>query len=119
MKISDTRDLFMSDNLPDDFPDPLTIDEGEIVNYEEKMFIKQLRLIALKNNSLRNAISDFRRAFEQRSKWLRDNLIGIDEYDRFDKQLYDYWNHCCPEKFYHSVSCLGPSPSGTLAVRSV
>lgn len=28
-------------------------------------------------------------------------------------------NHCCPEKFYHSVSCLGPSPSGTLAVRSV
>ena len=27
--------------------------------------------------------------------------------------------HCCPEKFYHSVSCLGPSPSGTLAVRSV
>lgn len=27
--------------------------------------------------------------------------------------------HCCPEKFYHSVSCLGPLPSGTLAVRSV
>ena len=27
--------------------------------------------------------------------------------------------HCCPEKFYHSVSCLGPSPSGTLVVRSV
>ena len=27
--------------------------------------------------------------------------------------------HCCPEKLYHNVSCLGPSPSGTLAVRSV
>ena len=27
--------------------------------------------------------------------------------------------HSCPEKFYHSVSCLGPSPSGTLVVRSV
>ena len=93
MKISDTRDLFMLDNLPDDFPDPLAIDESEIVNYEEKIFIKQLKLIAIKSNSLRNAISDFRRAFEQRSKWLRDNLIGIDEYDRFDKQLYDYWNN--------------------------
>lgn len=93
MKISDTRDLFMLDNLPDDFPDPLVIDESEIVNYEEKIFIKQLKLIAIKSNSLRNAISDFRRAFEQRSKWLRDNLIGIDEYDRFDKQLYDYWNN--------------------------
>ena len=93
MKISDTRDLFMLDNLPDDFPDPLAIDESEIVNYEEKMFIKQLKLIAIKNNSLRNAISDFRRAFEQRSKWLRDNLTGIDEYNRFDKQLYDHWNN--------------------------
>lgn len=30
-----------------------------------------------------------------------------------------YVNHSCPEKFYHSVSCLGPSPSGTLVVRSV
>lgn len=28
-------------------------------------------------------------------------------------------DHCCPEKFYHSVSCLGPSPSGTLVVMSV
>ena len=26
---------------------------------------------------------------------------------------------CCPEKLYHNVSCLGPSLSGTLAVRSV
>lgn len=92
MKISDTRDMFSVDNLPDDFPDPLTIDEDEIVDYEERIFIKQLKLIAIRNNSLRNAISDFRRAFEQRSKWLRDNLTGIDEYNRFDKQLFDYWN---------------------------
>ena len=34
------------------------------------------------------------------------------------KNIYFYL-HCCPEKFYHSVSCLGPLPSGTLAVRSV
>ena len=33
-------------------------------------------------------------------------------------ELYNPF-HCCPEKFYHSVSCLGPLPSGTLAVRSV
>ena len=33
--------------------------------------------------------------------------------------IFDNENHCCPEKFYHSVSCLGPSPSGTLVVMSV
>ena len=32
---------------------------------------------------------------------------------------YKEFFHCCPEKFYHSVSCLGPSPSGTLVVMSV
>jgi hypothetical protein len=32
---------------------------------------------------------------------------------------YNIPYHCCPEKFYHSLSCVGPSPSGTLAVRSV
>ena len=33
--------------------------------------------------------------------------------------LANNYGHSCPEKFYHSVSCLGPSPSGTLVVRSV
>lgn len=92
IKISDTREMFSVDNLPDDFPDPLTIDEEEVASYEERLFIKQLRIIAVRNNSLRNAISDFRRAFEQRSKWLRDDLTGINEYEKFDKQLFDYWH---------------------------
>lgn len=92
LEISDIREMFSEENLPDDFPNPLTIDEEEINNYEEKIFIKQLKLISTKNNSLRRAISDFRRAYEQRSKWLRDNLTGIEEYNRFDKLLYDHWD---------------------------
>ncbi len=42
MKISDTRDLFMLDNLPDDFPDPLVIDESLIGIDEDEIFKKQL-----------------------------------------------------------------------------
>ena len=41
------------------------------------------------------------------------SIIWVDN-DEFNKV-----RHSCPEKFYHSVSCLGPSPSGTLVVRSV
>ena len=44
--------------------------------------------------------------------WLRHLELQVDAY-------YNEVEHCCPEKFYHSVSCLGPLPSGTLAVRSV
>ena len=30
------------------------------------------------------------------------------------KEWFYNWNHCCPEKFYHKVSCLFESSSGTL-----
>ena len=92
LEISNVREMFSEENLPDDFPNPLTIDEEEITSYEEKIFIKQLKLISIRNNSLRRAISDFRRAYEQRSKWLRDNLTGIEEYNRFDSLLCDHWD---------------------------
>lgn len=92
LEISNVPYLFSEENLPDDFPNPLTIDEEEISSYEEKIFIKQLKLISIRNNSLRRAISDFRRAYEQRSKWLRDNLTGIEEYNRFDSLLCDHWD---------------------------
>ena len=72
--------------------------------------------------------------FENVCNYLKDNTEVID----FDASLlyglsfaqlstkgldivYQFYkeHHCCPEKFYHSLSCVGPSPSGTLAVRSV
>ncbi len=92
-KISDIRDTFQLDNLPDDFADPLNIDESELPDYEDRVFVKQLKLISIRNNGLRNAISDFRRAFEQRSKWLREDLTNLDEIEYFEKQLFDNWNN--------------------------
>ena len=92
-KISDIRETFQLDNLPDDFADPINIDETELPDYEDRIFVRQLKLIAIRNNMLRNAISDFRRAFDQRSKWLREDLTNIAEYDRYEKQLQDYWNN--------------------------
>lgn len=92
-KISDIRETFQQDNLPDDFANPINIDEAELPDYEDRIFIRQLKLIAIRSNMLRNAISDFRRAFDQRSKWLRENLTNIGEYDKFEKLLQDYWNN--------------------------
>ena len=55
-----------------------------------------------------------RKDFNLKIVWFRDWGMGANFHD-----LFNISDHCCPEKFYHSVSCLGPSPSGTLAVRSV
>lgn len=92
-KIYDISDSFKEDNLPDDFADPLTIEESELSTYEERIFIQQLKLVAVRSNLLRNAISDFRRAFEQRSKWLREELASLDEVEQYEKRLYDHWNN--------------------------
>lgn len=92
-KISDIRDTFQLDNLPDSFADPLNIDESELPDYEDRVFVKQLKIISIRNNGLRNAISDFRRAFEQRSKWLREDLTSLDEIEYFEKQLFDNWTN--------------------------
>jgi hypothetical protein len=92
-KISDIRETFQQDNLPDDFADPINIDETELPDYEDRIFVRQLKLIAIRSNMLRNAISDFRRAFDQRSKWLREDLTNIGEYDKYEKLLQDYWNN--------------------------
>lgn len=92
-KISDIRETFQQDNLPDDFADPINIDESELSNYEDRIFIRQLKLIAIRSNMLRNAISDFRRAYNQRSKWLREDLTNIGEYEKYEKLLQDHWNN--------------------------
>jgi hypothetical protein len=92
-KVYDISESFKEDNLPDDFADPLTIEESELTSFEERIFIRQLKLVAVRSNLLRNAISDFRRAFEQRSKWLREELASLDEVEQYEKRLYDHWNN--------------------------
>jgi hypothetical protein len=92
-KIFDIIDTFQIDNLPDDFADPTTLDEDELPDYEDKIFVRQLKLVAVRKNVLRIAINDFRRAYEQRSKWLREDLTSIGEVDLFENRLHDHWNN--------------------------
>lgn len=89
-EIADIRDQFGPDNLPTDpgLPDP---DGGEIAAYEERTFVGQLRLIAATEPQLALAIRDCHRAFTQRSQWLRRDLIGIGEIDRFERRLVEEW----------------------------
>jgi hypothetical protein len=93
LKIDDIRDAFQSDNLPDDFSDPLSIEEESIENYEHRIFIKQLKAIAIKSNQLKSALNDFRRAYEQRSRWIREELINPVEEDLYETRLFDHWKN--------------------------
>lgn len=95
LKINSIRDSFKADNLPNHFPDQLDISDEDVNTVKNKAFIKQLEIVQINSNSrtVKRAISDFRRAFEQRSKWLRLQLLNPDEEEEFDKRLKDYWEN--------------------------
>jgi len=93
LKIADINDSLKEDNLPDDFGNPIEIDEESLENYEDRLFVSQLKLIAVRSNVLRNAINDFHRAFKQRSKWLREELTSINDEEAFERKLSDHWNN--------------------------
>lgn len=95
LKIANISDSFQADNLPNHFSVQLEITDEDVENLKERNFLKQLELIKINANSktLKRAISDFRRAFEQRSKWLRLQLLNPDEEEQYDVKLYDYWQN--------------------------
>lgn len=84
-------DSFKHDNLPVDFPDKI-IPSGEELNTISSMkFYKQLNLIDLSPRLCETAISNYYRAFNQRSKWLKDDLLNPQEEIDYDKRLVDDW----------------------------
>ncbi|HMI02394.1 MAG TPA: ABC-three component system protein [Pedobacter sp.] len=95
LKIVNIADSFKSDNLPNHFPEQLEVSNEDVDLVKEKMFMKQLSLIEVEASSrtVKRAISDFRRAFEQRSKWLRLHLLNPDEEEEYDRRLTDYWQN--------------------------
>lgn len=89
-KIRDIADQFRPDALPIDFFDavPPTPPDPEGDN---RLFVMQLRAVALKNQRIEKAILDYYRAFEQRSRWVREELLIGDELEKYEKKLVDEW----------------------------
>lgn len=92
-KIHDLVDSFKADNLPDDFTVSIASDEKQLSIYRNKKFVKQLEVVGIISNGkiISHAISDYHRAFSQKSKWLRDGLVNPTDIDDYDKKLIEDW----------------------------
>ena len=92
-KILDLVDSFKTDNLPDDFAKSIASDESQLSPYRNKKFVKQLEAIGIKRDAkiISHAISDYHRAYSQKSKWLRDGLINATDEINYDLKLIDDW----------------------------
>ncbi len=82
---------FKLDTLPIDFIKPLEISDEDKLSSEQYTFVKQLELIAVNTKTLRNAISDYRRAFAQRAAWVREDLLQPSEEDRYEATIFEDW----------------------------
>ncbi len=88
-EINNLRDSLREDNLPID--DDIEQMEVDATGYRERVFVHQLRLIQISNARIVRAIRDYYRAFHQRSRWVREELVGVGDLDRYERRLKDAW----------------------------
>lgn len=78
------------ENLPLDYENEPQPTSSEIEE-DDRIFIEQLKMISLHHERIRQAVYDHNRAFLQRSRWQREQLLAIGELDTYDRRLLEEW----------------------------
>ena len=89
-QLHEIADSLRDENLPIDvldMPEP----SPQEVSESDRLFVAQLRLMALGSARLRKCIYDHNRAFAQRSRWQRDRLLEVGELGQYDRELKEAW----------------------------
>ena len=86
--VDDLRESFTIDSLQIDFRDAMPPD---ITTVDDRTFVKQLRLISFLDRRIRWARVDYYRAYAQRSRWLKDNLLALPQLLQYDAMLTEEW----------------------------
>jgi len=90
LKLADIRDQLTAHSLPIDLegmPEPTDPE----VAADQRAFVIQLRLIRLQNRRIAIAVHDHNRAFAQRARWMREDLLLTGELDTYDARLKQEW----------------------------
>lgn len=88
-QLDDIREQLKDDALPldRDLMDALVAIEA----YESQIFVHQVRLADVREARVLSAVRDYYRAYEQRSRWMRENLLLVGELDNFERRLCEEW----------------------------
>ncbi len=89
-QLHEIREQFHRDSLPDDMSSA-PLPPNAVPTTDDRPFVRQLHLIRLSDGRIRNAQEDHYRAFTQRSRWVKDQLMGLDEAERYELRLVDGW----------------------------
>lgn len=89
-KLASIADQYKTDNLPINYRGKKPDSEADPEN-DQRIFVIQLREIGIGSNRIQNAIYDYYRAFEQRSSWVRENVLVNLEMEDFEDRLTEEW----------------------------
>lgn len=96
------REQFRAENLPIDWD--ISLLKPEVLEFSDKTFVHQLRLVTISDKRIGFAVRDYFRAFTQRSRWTRDGLLLVGELERYERKLVEEWER----SFERMTSELGP-----------
>jgi len=88
-EVDDLREQFKLDALPVDQDILETEVDPEL--YENNIFVHQAKLAGVAKRRVLTATRDYFRAFEQRSRWMREDLLLVGELDRYEQHLREEW----------------------------
>ena len=91
-KMADLREQFKQESLPiDEDLLQFTLDDEISSTYSGFRFVKQLDIIDAGKNRVAAAMRDYYRAYEQRSRWVREKLVGRLDLGKYEKRLSEEW----------------------------
>lgn len=97
---------YTDENLPIDIFDIEDFQEGDL-GTDEKVFYEQLKLISIGNRRMQMALRDYYRAFRQRANWIRNDLLYINELEKYEERLIDEWEHSFAAMEDDLAQCVG------------
>ncbi|MBE0459910.1 MULTISPECIES: ABC-three component system protein [Pseudoalteromonas] len=89
-KVLDLSYEYHPDTLPIDFED-LEMSNNEKEGFLGYQFVKQLELVGVGTERIHNAILDYYRAYNQRTKWVVDDLSIDYDISNYERRLKDDW----------------------------
>lgn len=90
--ISSLSKEYSDDNLPIDVLD-VNLEEIEPSD-NENILCEQLKLLNFKSHRMQIVLRDYYRAFQQRANWVRNDLLYMNELEKYESELLDEWEHC-------------------------
>lgn len=90
--VKNIRSEYDEDNLPIE-EDILLLNNifEKDLRPKQRIFLEQLRLLKLQSNQLNSALLDYYRAYEQRARWIRNDLLYTNDLIVYERKLVDSW----------------------------